>query len=299
MKPLIRTFIIALDGLDGIGKSTFMDMLYSRFNMYINPNTVLIRQHFPVYENKTGKMIKSFLFNGADLTNPVSVNQMIELQIKNRSEWWCDLHNKIGSEYNDDGIVDVLILADRYMESNIIYNAFGTNSNMMQQRASHIRDFELRHPQSPPTIQLFGYCDPKLQMERLLSRKELDKYENAESVKILNDNFCSYIEWYRRHTPERTKYYCIPMHWYDDKYIMEKYIMNEYSEEDIHHAKVLREVVLDFIVYMYAMMSDQKELVENLDMNSQGACMVAYDLTRTYAAYSGMAKDIDDYSPFN
>jgi thymidylate kinase len=292
MKPLIRTFIIALDGLDGIGKSTFMDMLYSRFKMYINPNTVLIKQHFPVYENKTGKMIKSFLFNGADLTNPVSVNQMIELQIKNRSEWWCDLHNKISSEYNDGSIVDVLILADRYMESNIIYNAFGTNSNMMQQNASSIRDFEFRHPQAPPTIQLFGYCDPKLQMERLLSRKELDKYENAESVKILNDNFCYYIEWYRKHIPERTKYYCIPMHWYDDKYIT-----NEYSKDDIYHAKVLREVVLDFIVYMYAMMSDQKELVKNLDMNSQGACMVAYDLSRTYACYSGTSKDIDEYGP--
>jgi hypothetical protein len=164
----------------------------------------------------------------------------------------------------------------------------------MQRIASYIRDFEFRHPQAPPTIQLFGYCDPKLQMERLLSRKELDKYENAESVKILNDNFCYYIEWYRKHIPERTKYYCIPMHWYDDKYIT-----NEYNEKDIYHAKVLREVVLDFIVYMYAMMSDQKELVKNLDMNSQGACMVAYDLSRTYACYSGTSKDIDEYGPSN
>jgi hypothetical protein len=84
------------------------------------------------------------------------------------------------------------------------------------------------------------------------------------------------------------------MHWYDDKYIT-----NEYSEKDIYHAKVLREVVLDFIVYMYAMMSDQKELVKNLDMNSQGACMVAYDLSRTYTCYSGTSKDIDEYGPSN
>jgi thymidylate kinase len=293
MKPLIRTFVIALDGLDGIGKSTFMEMLHSRFKMYLDEETVLIKQHFPVYENITGRTIKTFLQDDADLNNPIKVNQMIELQIKNRSEWWCDLQKKIGIEYNNTGdMVNVLILADRYMESNIIYNAFGTNSNMMQQRASHIRDFEFRHPQPAPTIQLFGYCDPKLQMERILSRKEPDRYENKESVKVLNDNFCSYIQWYRNHTPDRTRYYCIPMHWYDDKYIM-----SEYSEEDIHHAKVLREVVLDFIVYLYAMMTDHAELVKNLDINSQGAIMIAYDLARTYAAYSGTAKDIDDYGP--
>jgi thymidylate kinase len=204
-------FIIAIDGLDGTGKSTYAKKL-TMFLWELFPEKKVLLQHFPVYDNKTGKEIKDFLFNDADLNDPKKVDWMIQKQAENRCEWWndfCKLHS--------DCKKDIILIADRYMESNVIYNAFGLNSNFMQIKATKIRTIESSYPQPRPNIQILGFCDPRLQSIRLSRRHKKDRYESQEVVSILNKNYCQYVHWYKQWCDDNNPPILLPLTWLDTK----------------------------------------------------------------------------------
>lgn len=200
-----KPFIIAIDGLDCSGKSTYAKELFG-YMEYTFPELKIVLQHFPVYENKTGQRILDFLHNGADLTDPNKRNRMIQMQIKNRVEWWLDITKHIN--------MPDIIICDRYMESNCIYNA-GVYSPRIQ--CQYIRELENKSPVPRPDIQVFTFCDPRLQWKRIMEKQNKDNYENQDATTQLIKSYPSYIENYKRDVND--KYIMVATHLMDNEYM--------------------------------------------------------------------------------
>ena len=200
-----KPFIIAIDGLDCSGKSTYSKEL-TDYMSYVFPELKIVRQHFPVYENRTGQRILDFLHGGADLSDPNKRNRMIQMQIKNRVEWWLDITKEIN--------MPDIIICDRYMESNCIYNA-GVYSPRIQ--CQYIRELENKTPVPRPDIQVFTFCDPRLQWKRIMNKRNKDNYETQDATTQLIKSYPHFIENYKKDVND--KYIMVATHLMDNTYM--------------------------------------------------------------------------------
>lgn len=105
--------LIVIEGaLDGIGKSTQVDLLYKELSKDNN----VIMHHFPSYETDQGKLASNYL-NGDYGTmyelNPYFINTLYA--VDRMITWKKDLEK----EYNEGSI----ILLDRYTTSSLIYQS--------------------------------------------------------------------------------------------------------------------------------------------------------------------------------
>lgn len=120
----VFNIVISIDGLDGVGKTTFAKNLNSSLNEAIQreehgQDFRIIYQHFPRYETRYGKEILYILKN-EDLNDVDVLDRLILDFVKDREEFW-ELFNTLYS--TGDKKVNILI-ADRYRISNLIYNSW-------------------------------------------------------------------------------------------------------------------------------------------------------------------------------
>lgn len=103
--------IIVLEGLDGCGKSTQLDLAFG----YLKENKVNCRKvSFPNYDSVSGKLVKQYLdgivpCEGRDGAYAASVMYAVDRYVSYASEW--------GNFFHSGGVV----LAGRYTTSNAIY----------------------------------------------------------------------------------------------------------------------------------------------------------------------------------
>lgn len=108
MKGAVNLFIVAIEGPDGVGKSTIVEELERR---YKGQKIKVATQHFPRYDTPIGKLIESQLYNGIEID--YEVFQM--LYALDRMEY----SNKV-IPYLDMNGIELLIL-DRYSLSAEVY----------------------------------------------------------------------------------------------------------------------------------------------------------------------------------
>lgn len=104
--------MIVIEGLDGSGKSTQVELLKSK----LQDNNIELRQiKLPDYENKSSTLVKMYL-NGEFGSNPADVN-IYSASLFYAVDRYASYKNIWGDDYNKG----TLILADRYTTSNAVH----------------------------------------------------------------------------------------------------------------------------------------------------------------------------------
>ena len=107
--------IIAIEGLDGSGKTYLSEKLVDSIERCIGDKLVVVRQSFPMDHSHIIDTCNKLL-SGSDATFLDNLN-IIDLFARDRKNWW----NEINKKYKDENR-DILVVADRYILSNPIYN---------------------------------------------------------------------------------------------------------------------------------------------------------------------------------
>lgn len=139
--------IVTIEGLDGAGKSTQIELLTNRLNS-LNIKHKFI--HFPMLNKGVyGKLIAEYLRGEYGTLDNVHPKLVALLFAEDRNE-----HKNLLNQWIEEGY---LIIMDRYVHSNIAFQCAKTeNSNAKIELKNWILDFEFNHNKLPhPHISFF------------------------------------------------------------------------------------------------------------------------------------------------
>ena len=184
------THIISIDGLDGVGKSTFAKNLTD----YLNKSKLIsdvnvMYQHFPRYDTDTGKKILSLLKYG-DLTNPTCIDELVIACANDRVNWWHEIHDKL-----IENPINVIV-ADRYRISNLIYNGWRYMNEDFKKVCERIIRIEntLGVPQESLSVLMVGSTD--MRVARLKMREKIeDQNKQGKMIEFLDRKFKEFISF--------------------------------------------------------------------------------------------------------
>ena len=165
---------IAIDGLDGSGKSTQYEMLVS----YLESRGVRVRRlKFPVYESDSSTLVRMYLsgaLGSADSTNAYAASMFFaaDRYVSYVSDWRAD--------YSDPGTV---IVADRYTTANLIHQLSKLPRETWQDFSDWLYDFEFSKLTLPrPDLVIYLENTPQLARTMIDVRgHERDVHERDES----------------------------------------------------------------------------------------------------------------------
>ena len=162
--------LIAIDGLDGSGKSTQYEMLAS----YLEGRGVRVRKlKFPVYENDSSVLVRMYLsgaLGDADDTNAYAASMFFaaDRYVSYVTDW--------RAAYNDP---DTVVLADRYTTANLIHQLSKLPRESWRDFADWLCDFEFSKLTLPrPDLVVYLEITPELSRAMIESRgRERDVHE--------------------------------------------------------------------------------------------------------------------------
>ena len=128
--------IIAIEGLDGSGKTYLSEKLVDSIERCIGDKLVVVRQSFPMDRSNILDTCNKLL--GSDATFLDNLN-IIDLFAQDRLNWWHEINKK----YRDENR-DILVIADRYILSNPMYNvpAIIRNQYLPKKKAPYSDSYE-------------------------------------------------------------------------------------------------------------------------------------------------------------
>lgn len=167
--------LIVIEGVDASGKQTQTELLYKYAKTVTDK---VIKIEFPDYESPSSELIKMYL-NGefgkdADAVNPYAASTFFA------ADRFASFKTKWEKLYNED----YLIIADRYVTANMIYQA-AKISDIEEKEAflNWISDFEYKKLGLPePDLKLF--LDVKPEISFALMEKRNNKYTGEEKLDI-------------------------------------------------------------------------------------------------------------------
>jgi thymidylate kinase len=217
-----KIYIVAIDGLDGVGKSTFTAKLMKKMKLFFSPIAYIKYIHFPAYRTTTGEKIKKLLFE-TNIDENERKNQLISLNIDNRMEVYRQLTDS--QSIITRRRCPTIIIADRFMCSNAIYNRLQETDWMISVSHDELKEIGF------PTIQCFAFCDPKLQLQRLQQRASRDQYETDINMITLNKEYPNFIDWWsNNHSGIPT--IKIATHVFDTNWVQDSgFLIDEYYNE--------------------------------------------------------------------
>lgn len=175
--------LIVIEGaLDGIGKSTQVDLLYKE----LSKENKVIMHHFPSYDTDQGKLASNYL-NGEYGTmyelSPYFVNTLYA--VDRMITWKKDLEK----EYNDGNI----ILLDRYTTSSLIYQSCLMNEEDKKKFIDYVVDYEynklgIKKPDLVIFLNAPYLLIKKLRDERNKNMKEDIHEQDEEFLKRVYEN---------------------------------------------------------------------------------------------------------------
>lgn len=156
--------IITLEGLDGSGKSTQIDLLVNRLNSEGVRNKFI---HFPMLnKGRYGNMISEYLRGEYGSLHNVHPKLVALLFAEDRNE-----HKDTLNEWLEQGY---LVIMDRYVNSNIAYQCAKTiGEGNKTDLKEWILDFEYNYKSLPkPTLSMFLHVPIGVIENNLSSRRE-------------------------------------------------------------------------------------------------------------------------------
>lgn len=211
--------IVAIEGLDGSGKSTFAENVVTILNT-IAKNVHVEYVHFPDYKLESGKEILEFLQHG-DINNSRARDKIMRLFIKNRHEWYVKNYERL-SKYDN-----VVIIADRYRHSNDYLNC--SKFKDIPKAMAKYTDIELNGYRVPKEILNFLLDTPlDLILQRLSNKAKeqgIDQYESEANIRKIHNK----KDIVTRHCMDKN-FHILPGQLLDQKYM--ESIGNEHYATD-------------------------------------------------------------------
>lgn len=168
-----KDIFIAVDGIDGSGKSEIVKMLYD-YLLSINKKCRILATREPT-DGKYGKQIRKILVTEK---NPKSSsNKLIELFLKDRKE---HLKNEIEPFLKKSSNKTNIVVCDRYYYSTIAFQGA---------QGLDIKDLIYKNKKfRKPDIAFILDVEPSVALERIEYRKK-EKFEQLEFMKKIRKNF--------------------------------------------------------------------------------------------------------------
>jgi dTMP kinase len=180
--------LIVIEGADGAGKATQTTRLFERLkNLRVN----VLRVSFPNYESESSALIKMYLRgdfgDSAASVNPYAAAMFYAVDRFASFQSWKDF-------YNSGGIV----LADRYVASNMAHQAAKFNRKVDRQRFwNWVEDIEIKKFQLPrPDLTIFLDMPPAISAMLRQKRGREDLHESDRAY--MEKSYKIYIELTQR-----------------------------------------------------------------------------------------------------
>ena len=176
--------LVVIEGLDGSGKSTQLDLLYENLKKHgIECRAV----SFPDYDNPSSTLVKMYL-NGNFGTNPNDVNAYAA-SVFYTVDRYASYKAKWGEYYENGGTV----VSGRYTTSNAVHQASKLSEDKWEDFLSWLYDFEYKIGIPKPDKVIF------LDMPVEVSQKLLTKrYEGDNSKKDIHESDTEYLDRCRK-----------------------------------------------------------------------------------------------------
>ena len=199
--------IIAIDGLDGSGKSTFCRKYVSYLkdlNLHTRKNEKVYIEsfHLPDYETPTGLKIKENLKSGN-----INYHENAFMNKLNMKEFFAKHKERWDSNKN------TIVVLDRYILSTLLYSL-----PFIDERDLFYMEFknkQLEYALPNPDLQVYFYCDKFIQEERLQRRSNLEVFEKNKILNKIHDH-SRFIN--KSFSNKHTEVITLPSHFLDNKY---------------------------------------------------------------------------------
>lgn len=187
--------LIVIDGIDGCGKKTQVELLQS----YLK-DSILI--DYPNYDSRSSELVKMYL-NGEIDKDPYNINPYLASTF-----YACDRAINL-KNWIDDYNNDKYIIANRYSSSNIIHQTSKLPKNEWDTFINWCNDLEYNRFKIPkPDIVLF--LDLPLSIsEELMKKRYTTNGIYDESKKDIHENNLNYL----KDCKEVAKYVINKLHW--------------------------------------------------------------------------------------
>lgn len=166
--------LIVLEGLDGCGKSTQLELLTNKLE---ESNFDFKKIKLPDYESQSSTLVKMYL-DGELGDNPMELNPYAV-----SSFYACDRYINYNLKWRSDYESGKLIVADRYTTSNAIYQATKFDDDDREKFLEFLFDYEYEKIKLPkPDLVIFLDMPTEIS-QRLMS----ERYQGDENKKDLHE----------------------------------------------------------------------------------------------------------------
>lgn len=199
--------IIAIDGLDGSGKSTFCRKYVSYLkdlNLHTRKNEKVYIEsfHLPDYETPTGLKIKENLKSGN-----INYHENAFMNMLNMKEFFAKHKERWDNNKN------TIVVLDRYILSTLLYSLpFIDEKDLFYME---FKNKQLEYALPNPDLQVYFYCDKFIQEERLQRRSNLEVFEKNKILNKIHDH-SRFIN--KSFSNKHTEVITLPSHFLDNKY---------------------------------------------------------------------------------
>lgn len=177
--------LVVIEGLDGSGKSTQLDLLYENLKKHgIECRAV----SFPDYDNPSSTLVKMYL-NGNFGTNPNDVNAYAA-SVFYTVDRYASYKAKWGEYYKNGGTV----VSGRYTTSNAVHQASKLSEDKWEDFLSWLYDFEYNKIGIPKPDKVIFLDMPVEVSQKLLTKR----YEGDNSKKDIHESDTEYLDRCRK-----------------------------------------------------------------------------------------------------
>lgn len=177
--------LVVIEGLDGSGKSTQLDLLYENLKKHgIECRAV----SFPDYDNPSSTLVKMYL-NGNFGTNPNDVNAYAA-SVFYTVDRYASYKAKWGEYYENGGTV----VSGRYTTSNAVHQASKLSEDKWEDFLSWLYDFEYNKIGIPKPDKVIFLDMPVEVSQELLTKR----YEGDNSKKDIHESDTEYLDRCRK-----------------------------------------------------------------------------------------------------
>lgn len=185
--------LVVIEGLDGSGKSTQLDLLFKNLNEKgVDSRSV----SFPDYDNPSSTLVKMYL-KGDFGKDPGDVNAFAA-SVFYAVDRYASFKSNWGKYYNDGGTV----VSGRYTTSNAVHQASKLPESEWESFLSWLYDFEYNKIGIPKPDKVIFLDMPIEVSQKLLSKR----YSGDESKKDIHESNTEYLNRCRKAAVFTAKY---------------------------------------------------------------------------------------------